>query len=200
MALRRSLFAAALAAVVALPSLAHAQQARSARPGAPALSVGGGVGLELGLGDTTGFGLRVDGVYPLQNLTPQITLGLAGQLGYTYFSDDQDAFGSSVEASTHLFKAVPALRAGFQATPLLSLYGDAGLGLYFGRTSVEVENAAGRFEDSDSEIGLMIRVAAGGLYAVSPRLDVGAEIGLNPYFGDVDDTSFTLFGVLLYKL
>jgi hypothetical protein len=31
----------------------------------------------------------------------------------------------------------------------------------------------------------------GGLVTVSPSLRLGAELGLNPYFGDVDDNTFS---------
>jgi hypothetical protein len=197
MNLRRSLFAAALAAVVALPAAASAQRASATTSSAaPGLAVGGGVGLEFGALDSTGFGLRVDGVYPLQNLTPEVSMSLVGSLGFTRWSESEDSPFGDVSVSWNVFKLVPAVRFGFEATPQLSLYGDAGIGLYFGQANVEVFGE----EDSDSSVGALMRFAAGGLFEVSPRLSVGGELGLNPYFGDFDDSTVSLFATLLYKL
>lgn len=205
MSLRRNLFAAALVAVVALPSAALAQRATTttrtktattsstSTTAAPSLSIGGGIGFESGLGDT-GPTLRVDGVYPLQNLTPEVTMAIVGTLGYTHYG--QSAYG--VDASTNIFKILPAVRFGYGVNPKVSVYGDAGLGLYYWKTKVDI-NYPG-FDNSDSGVGLMMKFAAGALYEVAPRLQVGADIGLNPYFGDIGDTSFTLTGVVLYKL
>jgi hypothetical protein len=198
MNLRRSLFAAALAAVVALPAAAFAQRASTttSAAAAPALAIGGGLGLEFGALDSTGFGLRVDGVYPLQNLTPEVTMSLVGSVGFTRWSESEDSPFGDVSVSWNVFKFVPAIRFGFAATPQLSLYGDAGLGLYFGQANVEIFGQ----EESDSSVGALMRFAAGGLFEVSPRLSVGGELGLNPYFGDFDDSTVSLFATLVYKL
>jgi hypothetical protein len=196
MTLRRSIFAAALAALVSLPNAALAQRAstRSSTSGASALSIGGGVGFEFG--DLDGFGLRADAVLPLQQLTPQVSLGLVGTFGFTHFGEDFGPF----DLDWNVFKVVPAARFGFNVTPQLSVYGDAGLGLYFANASIDSDDPFFDTSESDSEVGVVMRFAAGGLFAVTPKLQVGAELGLNPYFGDVDDNTVSLFGVLLYKL
>jgi opacity protein-like surface antigen len=192
MALRRSLFAAALAAVVALPATAFAQRTSktTTTAGSPALTFGGGIGFEFD--DATGIGLRVDGVYPLKNLTPEITMGVVGSLGFTHFGDEV----LGVDVSTNIFKAVPAVRFGYGVNPQLSLYGDAGLGLYYANTSVDIDVP----DNSESDVGVVMRLAAGGLYAISPQLQLGVELGLKPYFGDLDANTFSLFGVVVYKM
>lgn len=203
MSLRRNLFAAALAGVVALPSAALAQRATTTKTRtttattttstAPSLSIGGGIGLESGLGDT-GLTLRVDGVYPLQNLTPEVTMAVVGTLGFTNYGESY----YTVDATTNIFKVIPAVRFGYALNPKVNLYGDAGLGLYYWSFSLD-EDIAG-YDFDDSGIGLMMKFAAGALYSVNDKLQVGGDIGLNPYFGDIGDTSFTLMGVVMYKL
>ncbi|HYG66911.1 MAG TPA: porin family protein, partial [Anaeromyxobacteraceae bacterium] len=121
MSLRRSMFAAALAAAVALPTGALAQRG-PATTAAPAVAFGGGLGMEFG--DVDGFGLRVDGVYPVQKLAPQATLGFVGSVGFTRFSED---LGGGYDLNINVLKLVPAARFGLALNPQLSLYGDAGL-------------------------------------------------------------------------
>ena len=38
--------------------------------------------------------------------------------------------------------------------------------------------------------GVTMRLAVGGTYQVDPRFAVGAELGINPYFGEADTTNF----------
>lgn len=187
MTLRRSIITAALAALVSLPGTALAQGS------ATSLQLGGGLGFEFG--DLDGFGLRADAVLPLQRLDRQVSLGLVGTVGFTHFGEDEGNF----EIDVNVLKFVPAIRFGFDLTSQFSLYGDAGLGVYFADISVDTDPFFGGDADDD-EIGLMMRFAAGGLVAITPKLQIGAELGVNPYFGDLDDNTISLFGTLLYKL
>ncbi len=204
----RSLFAVGLAALLATPSMGSAQAkkgtsskapaGRSTAPapaGSKALSVGGFVGFELG--DADGFALRVDGEMPFQMLAPKVALSFVGSLGYTRFSQDVP-FGDS---STNIVKLVPAARFTIPLAPELDVYGDGGLGLYYFSSSIDQNLPfVGRQEFSDSGIGFMLRLAAGGFYKVNPKLKIGAELGLLPYFGDVDTTEFTIMGGVMFAL
>ena len=177
MVLRRSLFAAALAALVSLPATALAQR------GSATTQVGAAVGAEFG--DLDGVALRGDVVVPLQQLDRQTTLSFVGLAGLTLFSE------GDVDAT--VFKLVPAARLSLDLAPQFTVYGDAGLGLYFADVDF------GPFGD-DSEVGLVMRFAAGGLVAITPTVKVGAELALNPYFGDYDDNTASLMATLLVDL
>lgn len=195
MVLRRSLILAALAAALALPTTSFAQARRSSGAGSTAagtraLSIGGGLGFEFG--DDDGFGLRLDGVLPLQQLSPTVSMGLVGTAGFTHWGD---SYGG-VDASVNLLKLVPAVRIGIAAAPKISLYGDAGLGLYLGRSKVESDF----YDHSESAVGVTMRFAGGALVEVSPVLSIGGELGINPYFGDFEDTTLSLFATALVKL
>jgi hypothetical protein len=197
----RSPFAVALAALLAAPAVASSAPprktgtTRAAAPAAPApapmskdLAVGGLVGVELGtLG---GFMLRLDGEIPIQPLTPKVNLSGVGSIGFSRLS--KDVWLGDV--TWNVFSAIPAARFSVPAAPELTLYGDAGLGLYFGSFSMEQTFPAplGTQKVSDSKVGFLMRFAAGGAYKLNPKTKLTAEIGLIPYFGDADTTNWTL--------
>lgn len=143
--------------------------------------------------DDTGFGLRGD--VELMPLAPvgQGTLKLLGSVGWTYFSQGE----GGVDVTTNVFRFIPGVRLSYPLQDKLGVYGDAGLGLYHARLSVDdvfvpgVGNVGG---GSDSETSLLVRLAAGGFYEVSPSMRIVAEVGLMPHFGDFDINPFTLFG------
>jgi len=200
----RPLLAAALAALLAVPVVSSAQAkrgtAQKAQP-APAaagttnLSVGGFLGFETG--DLDGFALRADAELPFQQMTPQVALSLVGSLGYSRFSEDLP-FG---DASWNIIKIIPAARFTLPVNPQIDVYGDGGLGLYyFSFSSEQTLPFIGRVDADDSGFGFMLRLAAGGFFKVNPKLKVGAEIGLLPYFGDVDTTDFTIMGGVMFAL
>ncbi len=199
----RSLFAVAVAAL--LPVTTHAAQAKTpvaqARPAAVAsssprqLSLGGWIGYEMG--DLDGIQLRVDGVMPFQKLAPQIELSFVGSVGYSRLTES--AFG--VDVTANILKFVPAARFTLPVNPQLSLFGDAGLGLYYASLSTDIDFGFGSESVSDSTVGLMLRLGAGGLFQVNPRLQVGASIYLDPMLtGDYDDTTFSILAGLTYQL
>jgi opacity protein-like surface antigen len=193
----RSLLAVALAALL-VPLAASAQTRRTSTSSARAaqsnaLSVGGWIGYETG--DADGFQLRADGEMPFQQLTPQIKLSLVGSIGYTFAGWDFP--GGDV--SVNRLKIVPAARFTLPVNPQLSLFGDAGLGLHY--TSVSFEYDGFGAEDlDDSELGLLLRLAAGGFFQVNPQLRVGAQIVLDPIFGDYDDTTFAIMVGAMFAL
>jgi len=83
---------------------------------------------------------------------------------------------------------IPAVRFQLDATPRVDLYGDVGMGLY---------HLSG---NGASNTGGAMRLGAGGAFAVTPALQLVAEVGLHPHFGDYDRTTFTLLGGVRYRL
>ena len=202
----RSLLAAALLAA----PLAASAQARPAAKAAPlaqsrpavrsstaaapkSLAVGGWLGYEMG--DLDGVALRLEGELPFQQLTPEIALSLVGSVGYSRLSED---LGGGFDITANLLKFVPAARFTLPVNPQLSLFGDAGLGLYYASLTADtidfdpVTFQPRRAEVSDSAVGLMMRLGVGGFFQVNPQLRVGGALVLDPMFGDYDDTTFTI--------
>jgi Outer membrane protein beta-barrel domain len=200
----RTPIALAVAALLAAPLSASAQAKRGTRgqttaasstAAASGLSVGGFVGFETG--DLGGFSLRLDGEMPLQALSPQIALSLVGSVGYTNFGKDIQ-FG---DISFNLFKVVPAARFTLPLNPQFDVYGDAGLGLYrYSFSSKQDLPFFGRIEDSGSGFGLMVRLGLGAFYKVNPKLRIGAEFGILPYFNKVDTTDVSLMAGAMFAL
>ncbi len=208
----RSLFAVVVAALLASPAAASAQakrgstapRAQTAQPaaaGPKALSLGGFVGWEMG--DLDGFALRLDGEVPIQKLSPQVDLSGVGSLGISFLSHSV----GGLDASATIFKVVPAARFTLPLNPQLSLFGDAGLGLYYASTSVEAQILLPTFPPTtqivkadDSSVGFMLRFAAGGSFLVNPRMKLNAILQLDPMFGDFDDATFTILAGLMYAL
>ena len=160
-----------------------------------ALRVGGLVGFDIANGET-GFGLRADGELPIQAIGPRIDLTAVGSLGFTRFSDSSSTSLGSYSQSTNLFKLVPAARFTLPLTPAVGVYGDAGLGLYWARSSVDTPFGDG----SSSGVGVTMRFAAGGFYEMTPQLRLGAELGLNPYFGDFSEDTLSVLASLTFRL
>ncbi|WP_242347006.1 outer membrane beta-barrel protein [Anaeromyxobacter terrae] len=160
-----------------------------------ALSAGGLVGFEFASG-TTGLGLRLDGELPIQAIGPQVNLSAVGSLGFTRFSDSTSTGIGDYSQSTHIFKLVPAARFTLPLAPAVAVYGDAGLGLYWARSSVDTPFGS----SSDDGVGVTMRFAAGGHYDVNDNVRVGAELGWNPYFGDFSTDTFSVLGSVMVRL
>lgn len=195
----RTPIAFAVAALLAAPISAAAQAKRGTRTQAtqqaPAsgttaaggLSVGGFIGFESG--DLTGLALRLDGEMPFQMLSPQVALSFVGSAGYTHFSKDI-TFG---DITYNIVKLVPAARFTLAVNPQVDIYGDGGLGLYYYsyRSSVTFPFSP-TTTASGSGLGLVMRLAVGAFYKVNPKLRLGAEFGVLPYFNKVDTTDVTI--------
>lgn len=202
----RSLVAAALAATLAVPALAGAQvrkpaPARPAAQPAPAaarsgLSVGGFLGYEMG--DLDGLMLRFDGEMQIQALSPQIMLSGVGSVGYTRFSADIP-FG---DITWNVFKLIPAARLTMPVSPELSLYGDGGLGLYYGRATVEFAPPGfPSSSSSDSTTGLVMRLGVGAFFKLNPKTRLAGSLEIDPYLsGDADTTNFTIMAGVMVDL
>jgi hypothetical protein len=184
-----------LVAALAAPLAASAQTRTPSRTPATvdnAFRMGVLGGVEFA--DENGFGFRVDGEYDLMTLAEGVKLGAVGSLGWSNFSDD--AFG--IELSTNVFKLVPAARFTFPIADAFGIYADAGLGLYWARSEIDSNNALIP-SDEDDAFGLTLRGAGGAYYLVSDQLRIGGELGVNPYFGDFDETTFNLFGMISFR-
>jgi hypothetical protein len=193
-----------LVAGVTLGLLAWAQGARAQevprtvatdRVTAQVMRVGGLAGFELTDGET-GLGLRVDGELPIQVLGPRIDLSAVGSLGYTRFSDSASTGTGDYSQSTNILKLVPAARFSMPLAPRLGVHGDAGLGLYWARTSVETPLGGA----SADGVGVTMRFAAGSGYDVTEELRLGAELAWNPYLGDLSSNTFSVLASLMYRL
>lgn len=202
----RTPIAIALAALLAAPAAASAQTRRTTRATAPrhtttsstadALTVGGFIGFETG--DLTGFALRADGELPFQQLSPQVKLSFVGSLGFTHFSKDVGAYGT---LSFNLVKLVPAARFTLPLNPQFDLYGDAGLGLYYYSATAKTSFPGfPTVEATSSGVSLMMRLGAGGFYKVNPKVRIGAELGILPYFGKVDTTDFSIMAGAMFAI
>ncbi len=199
MNVRRTSLALLAAAALALPGLASAQARRSAGSGRSGTQLAALIGFEDGNGDT-GLALRFDGEFAYQALAPAVQLSFVGSVGFSRWNYDSGFF-SDLDATLNIFKFVPAARFSFGNSPTIRPYLDAGLGLYYASFTIETRDAFGRVYDvSDSEVSLMMRFAGGVLFQVSPGLSLGGEIGLTPYFGDVDDDTLSLMFVASFRI
>ena len=186
-----------LAIALASPALAQTtRRSRQASSSYPASRIGPLLGLEFADGDA-GLALRGDASVPLSRVSPTVNLDGVLSVGLSWFEDDDRRFGADV--STTIFKIVPALRLTAPLSPAIGLYGDFGLGFYYGSTDVDVGPAFGDdFEDSGFGVGMRF---AGGLFAdVSPTVRLGGELGVNPYFGEFDETTLSLLFSVMFRL
>lgn len=187
----RALLAAGAVALVAAPSASAQTKAASTPQPAAARPLTGAAWLGYEMGDLDGLQLRVDAELPLQKLSPQVDLSFVGALGYSRLGDS----ASGLDVTANVLKIVPAARFTLTVDPQLSVFGDAGLGLYYSSVSYDPQVL-----DDDSTFNLMLRFAAGGLYTVNPRAKVGVQLVLDPMLGDYDDTTFTLLAGVTYRL
>ncbi len=101
----------------------------------------------------------------------------------------RDAVG--IESSWNLLEATPGARLTLAAAPKLGVYGEAGVGLFFGRFayswSFPTPGETGR-----NELGPSMRFGAGGLYDLNSRMRLEAGISVGRYFGDVHATTWIL--------
>jgi Outer membrane protein beta-barrel domain len=191
------LLALAAAAALALPGSASAQARRPAGAGVT------GFGILVGFEDSkydTGLALRLDGEIPLQAISPVVRMSLVGSLGYTRFSLDRAFFRNESE-TLNIFKFTPALRLSFGNHPTIRPYADAGIGLHYARISAPCafDQFGNVVNCSDSDVSAHLRFAGGLTFQISPGLGLGAEIDLTPYFGNVDDNTFSLMFVLAFR-
>jgi hypothetical protein len=199
----RSLFALALAALL-VPALASAAPpaTKAAAPASPMqnLTVGGFVGYETD--DIGGLALRFDGELPYRALTPQLNLSWVGSLGYSRLTEDV----GGLDFAFNIVKAIPAARVTFPVNPQISVFGDAGLGFYYASfevPSVDINFLTGEIRtttETESEFGLMMRIGAGAWYQLNPQTRLGAMLEFDPYFGDVDATTFIIQAGAMFKL
>jgi outer membrane protein with beta-barrel domain len=184
-------------------SAALAQGRATARSSSGLTNMGVLVGFEDG-GPESGLALRGDVEFMPTRIAPNANLSLVMSAGFTRFSDGfWYANDVREEWSWNLFKLIPAARFSFDVAPRFGLYGDAGLGLYVGTFSWQHDyRYAGYTEDySNTELGVAMRLAAGAKFLVTPTFQLGAELGVNPYFaGDYDDTTLSAMLLASFRL
>lgn len=194
--------ALAAASTLALPGRASAQSRRAAAGAGPSggMQVAALVGFEDWGGDS-GLSLRLDGEWPLQALAPQVRLSFVGSVGYSYWSYNAGFF-QTPNSTLGIFKLTPAVRFSFGNSTLVRPYADAGLGIHYASFSVKVRDPfTGQvFTDSSSDVSAHMRFAGGVLFHLSPGFSLGAEVDFTPYFGDVDDNTFSLLFALAFRL
>lgn len=196
LALALAALLAPVAASAQAKTQAKTQTTRSGGYGSPdSLSLGGFVGFETG--DLTGFALRLDGEMPFQSLSPEVKLSGVGSLGFTHFGQDVP-FGT---LTYNIVKLVPAARFTMALNPQFDLYGDAGLGLYYYSATLKTNMPFfGTVEASSTGVGLMMRLGVGGFYKVNPKVKIGAELGLDPYFGKVGTNDWTIMAGAMFAI
>jgi opacity protein-like surface antigen len=200
----RSLLAVALAALLA-PAAAVAAPAKSkpARAAAEAPSQSGMQGLTLGgfvgyeTDDVSGLSLRFDGELPFRALSPQVNLSWVGSLGYSRLTED---LGGGFDFVANVIKIIPAARFSFPINPQLTLFGDAGLGLYYASWEVDVPSFFGTTSLDDSEFSLMMRIGGGAWYQLNEKTRLGAMLEFDPFFGDFDQTTFLIQAGAMFTL
>jgi hypothetical protein len=186
------------AALLALPAPSLAQ------PGGTALVRPAVLfGIEDGDGPAA-LAFRADAEFPRRALSPDVGLSLVASVGYTYDSDEVRDWGYEAKASIGILKLVPSARFTF-GSQAIRPYADVGLGLY--RASWSLEETANwgygvvTAKYSDSEVGLMMRLAGGISFQVSEGFGLGAELGFSPYLGDaLDQTTFNLMAMAVFRL
>ena len=127
-----------------------------------------------------------------------VGLSLVGGLGYSHLSES----APSIDVTANILEIVPAARFTLPVNPQLTVFGDAGLGVYWASVSSDVDFGplVGVRSTSDSELGFMLRFGAGGVLALNPRTKVGLQLVLDPMFNDYDDTTFTILAGVTYRL
>ncbi len=213
----RSLLAVALAALLAGPAAAHAQSKKSSSKAAaptkaspvsgtttaPNYSIGGWIGYESG--DLSGLQLRGDFIYPYQKLAPKVDLSFVGSVGYSYLTHSESTtvagVSASADATANVLKFVPAARFSMPVNPQFTLYGDAGLGLYWAGETVKSDiPGGGSVSASNSDVGFMLRLGVGGFYQLNTQVRLGASLVLDPMFGGYSDTTFAFLAGATFRI
>ena len=192
--------------VLAFALAAFAAPALAAQPAAPrganewALSVG----MEDGDGPA-GLQLRGDLEFPMRPLSPVVGFSIVGSLGYSHFSDGYTDWytGESVDASNNVFRFMAAARFTFGHSSAVKPYADAGLGFYYASWGWKYHDPLTGYTTSadDSEVGLVLRLAGGVTFPISPTFGLGVELGFMPYLGDAaNDTTTSLMATATFRM
>ena len=208
--MRRILLAAVVTALLPFAASAQSRTSYASTSNSSSMSAGLLIGMEDFSGDT-GLALRADGVIGVKYLAPRVLLSGIVSLGYTNWgtsSGSIDPFtgnGITASSSLNMLKIIPAARFTFDIAPQFDLYADAGLGFYYAHAALKTTTTTPGFpntvvEASASDTGVLMRFAGGATFALTPSFRLGAEAGFNPYFGDIDQTSFTLMALAQFRM
>ena len=112
-------------------------------------------------------------MYGFMDLSPQARLSFGGRGAFAYHGGD---FGNSV----WILEAVPDAKLTLALAPMLSVYGDVGLGLAILNQSQDVPGFPG-LTASDSTLALTFQVGGGVSYALSPNMNLLGEVRFDIY-------------------
>lgn len=212
MYVRRAHFvlAAALAALALAPAPAAAAPQAGASSGANRWAVL--VGMEDGNG-TTGLQLRGDLEFTQRPLSSVVGFAIVGSVAFSRFSDSggyvdyPTGYDLRWKTSSNLLKGVASARFSFGRSAVVRPYVDGGVGLYYDGYSYSEPVYVGypyyyvQQKYSDSDVGLLLRLAGGVQFQVSPGFALGVELGFQPYIGDhPDDTLTSLLGSATFRM
>lgn len=201
-----------LALALALSALALAPARASAAQSVAASSGPNRWALLLGFedfGGDAGLQLRGDLEFAQRPLSPVVGFSIVGSLAYSHWGDSHGYdpyYGRGWEWSADLAKLVGSARFSFGRSSFIRPYADVGLGLYYASTS----GTSGYGWDpyygyyaldySDSTIGLLLRLAGGATFQLSPAFALGVELGVHPYMGHFPDTSTSLMASATFRM
>lgn len=146
------------------------------------LFAGGYVGLLANDGVAPNLGFQVAGPIRLAGLPPTLHLEWTGALDLWFRSESEGAGGFEVDATAFNIGVIPGARIVFPIAREVLLTGDLGVGLAFTHTSFSSSGFGNNIDDSDSDFGVVLRLAAGAIIPLSEkvRLEV-APLGLQTY-------------------
>jgi hypothetical protein len=154
----------------------------SAPSGTGRLFAGGYLGLLANEGVAPNLGVQVAGPIRLAGLPPTIHLEWTGALDLWFRSDSEGAGGIEVDASAFNIGVIPGARIVFPIAREVLLTGDLGVGLALTHTSVSSSGFGNNFDASDTDFGVVFRLAAGAIIPLSEKLRLEvAPLGLQMY-------------------
>ena len=121
-----------------------------------------------------------------------LTKNLAVEGTFAFFHADQDFSGSTGVAGSYtrddkidVSSFLATLKGEIPVGPV-TLYGGAGIGVYYATLNSEIETASlGDFDVDEEDTVFGVHLVVGGRYDITQRLFVGAE-GLYRWTGDLD--------------
>lgn len=142
--------------------------------------LGGFAGYEAA--NVSGLSCRLDGVLPVLDVGPRVSLGAVLSLGYSRLTDRIGLMSLAAD----VFKLVPAARFTVPLGTRFSVFADLGFGVaVVSARLASVDPAVVTVtEPSDRSVNAMARVGVGAWFHATRRLALGAMAELDPIFGD----------------
>ncbi|HEX9051310.1 MAG TPA: outer membrane beta-barrel protein [Anaeromyxobacter sp.] len=156
-----------------------------------------------------GVQLRGDLEFAQRPISSVVGFSIVGSLGYSHWSDSgyDWYYGNHWDWSVNLLKVVGSARFSFGRSQVVRPYADAGVGVYYAGlsgTHAVWDPYYGYYVGNtyhDSSVSLLLRLAGGVQFNLSPRFALGVELGVHPYFGDIpNDTSTSLMASASFRM